>query len=121
MPTDGLVCFTDQECISINGTMVRPPLSSQDAVCLWEIPGDCTLEGLEFWQSGRYGPICRASLRREATPTPVVVKTLRGALQDSIFTHIQLLSSRLFSGLDTHRRDTNEDIFFKIYNSNHAL
>ncbi|XP_046895707.1 tyrosine-protein kinase STYK1 isoform X2 [Hypomesus transpacificus] len=67
----------NQECISINGTMVRPPLSSQDAVCLWEIPGDCTLEGLEFWQSGRYGPICRASLRREATPTPVVVKTLR--------------------------------------------
>ncbi|XP_062314902.1 tyrosine-protein kinase STYK1 isoform X2 [Osmerus eperlanus] len=57
--------------------MVRPPLSSQDAVCLWEIPGDCTLEGLEFWQSGYYGPICRAFLRSEAISTPVVVKTLR--------------------------------------------
>ncbi|XP_067095342.1 tyrosine-protein kinase STYK1 [Osmerus mordax] len=67
----------NQECLSINGTMVRPPLSSQDAVCLWEIPGDCTLEGLEFWQSGHYGPICRAFLRSEAISTHVVVKTLR--------------------------------------------
>ncbi|CAB1330003.1 unnamed protein product [Coregonus sp. 'balchen'] len=46
----------------------------------WEIPGECTLEGLEFWQPGHYGPICRGTMRRKDIPSAVVVKTLRGGI-----------------------------------------
>lgn len=51
---------------------------SSSPVSLWEIPGECTLEGLEFWQTGHYGPICRGTIRRKDIPSAVVVKTLRG-------------------------------------------
>lgn len=37
------------------------------------------MEGLEFWQAGHYGPICKGLLKkRDGTSSAVVVKTLRG-------------------------------------------
>lgn len=51
----------------------------QAALCAWEIPEECVVEGLEFWQTGRYGPICKGLLKkRDATSSAVVVKSLRG-------------------------------------------
>ncbi|XP_019907341.1 tyrosine-protein kinase STYK1 [Esox lucius] len=50
----------------------------------WEIPGDCTLEGLEFCRTGHYGPVCSGTLRREHSRTAVVVKTLGGCSDPSV-------------------------------------
>uniref|UniRef100_A0A3B4TF51 Si:ch73-206d17.1 n=1 Tax=Seriola dumerili TaxID=41447 RepID=A0A3B4TF51_SERDU len=48
----------------------------------WEIPQECVLEGLEFWQTGRYGPICKGLLKKKDGPSSaVVVKCLRGPNQ----------------------------------------
>lgn len=45
----------------------------------WEMPEECVVEGLEFWQTGRYGPICKGLLKkRDGTSSAVVVKSLRG-------------------------------------------
>uniref|UniRef100_A0AAV2LZC0 Protein kinase domain-containing protein n=1 Tax=Knipowitschia caucasica TaxID=637954 RepID=A0AAV2LZC0_KNICA len=44
----------------------------------WEMPAECVLEGLDFWQKGHYGPICKGTLRRkEGSTQSVVVKSLR--------------------------------------------
>ncbi|XP_071228730.1 tyrosine-protein kinase STYK1 isoform X2 [Salvelinus alpinus] len=60
-----------QECVS--SSPVRDGMEM-------EIPGECTLEGLEFWQTGHYGPICRGTMRRKDISSAVVVKTLRGGI-----------------------------------------
>lgn len=45
----------------------------------WEIPEECVIEGLEFWQPGHYGPICKGQLKkRNGSSSAVVVKSLRG-------------------------------------------
>lgn len=50
----------------------------QAALYPWEIPQECVLERLEFWQTGRYGPICKGLLRRrDGASSAVVVKSLR--------------------------------------------
>ncbi|KAM4610574.1 tyrosine-protein kinase STYK1 isoform 2-T2 [Polymixia lowei] len=51
----------------------------EEALRQWEIPGECVLEGVEFWHTGRYGPICNALLKKDGIPTAVVVKSLRDA------------------------------------------
>lgn len=52
----------------------------QAALYPWEIPEECVLEGLEFWQKGRYGPICKGLLsKRDGASSVVVVKSLRDA------------------------------------------
>lgn len=44
----------------------------------WEIPPECTLEAVDFWQKGHYGPICKGKLKRkDGGSQPVVVKSLR--------------------------------------------
>ncbi len=54
----------------------------QAALSSWEIPEECTLEGLEFWQTGYYGPICEGLLKgRDGASSAVVVKSLRGKLR----------------------------------------
>ncbi|KAK7884907.1 hypothetical protein WMY93_028030 [Mugilogobius chulae] len=43
----------------------------------WEMPPDCSLEGVNFWQKGHYGPICKGTLRRkDGSSQPVVIKSL---------------------------------------------
>ncbi|XP_029912550.1 tyrosine-protein kinase STYK1 [Myripristis murdjan] len=54
------------------------PVRVQEALRPWEIPGECVLVGLKYWQTGRYGPICNGLLKRDRTSTAVVVKSLRG-------------------------------------------
>lgn len=50
----------------------------QSALCAWEIPEECVVEGLEFWHAGHYGPICKGLLKkRDGASSAVVVKTLR--------------------------------------------
>uniref|UniRef100_A0A3B5AU86 Tyrosine-protein kinase STYK1-like n=1 Tax=Stegastes partitus TaxID=144197 RepID=A0A3B5AU86_9TELE len=50
----------------------------QAALYPWEVPEECVLEGLQFWQTGRYGPICKGLLKkRDGASSAVVVKTLR--------------------------------------------
>lgn len=45
----------------------------------WELSEESVLEGLEFWQAGRYGPICKGLLKkRDGASYSVVVKSLRG-------------------------------------------
>lgn len=44
----------------------------------WEIPKDCVVEGLKFWQQGHYGPICEGHLKNGNGSSAVVVKSLRG-------------------------------------------
>lgn len=71
--------LTGQQCVSVTTASQSPP-SVQEALCPWEIPRECSLEGLKFWQSGRYGPICNGLLKRGGTSTAVVVKSLRGTM-----------------------------------------
>ncbi|KAK2851861.1 hypothetical protein Q5P01_008137 [Channa striata] len=50
----------------------------QQVLCPWEITEECVLEGIEFWQTGRYGPICKGLLKkRDGATTAVVIKSLR--------------------------------------------
>lgn len=65
-----------QQCVPVTPPSVSPP-KVQEALNPWEIPRECSLEGLEFWQSGCYGPICNGVLKRGGTSTAVVVKSLR--------------------------------------------
>ncbi|KAM6976793.1 tyrosine-protein kinase STYK1 [Aplochiton taeniatus] len=58
-------------------TAYRVPPGLQDSLRPWEVPDAYTLEGLEFWQTGRYGPICNGCLKQEGASTAVVVKTLK--------------------------------------------
>ncbi|XP_043080048.1 tyrosine-protein kinase STYK1 [Puntigrus tetrazona] len=50
---------------------------AQDALDPWEIPAQCTLEGVEPLQKGRYGPICTGQLKQDSTSTAAVIKTLK--------------------------------------------
>lgn len=42
-----------------------------------ELPVQCTLEGVEVLQMGRYGPICMGQLKQDNTSTAVMIKTLK--------------------------------------------
>ncbi|XP_042347370.1 tyrosine-protein kinase STYK1 isoform X2 [Plectropomus leopardus] len=66
-----------QQSVSPTAASVSAP-KVQAALCPWEIPEECALEGLEFWQSGRHGPICKGLLKkRDGATSAVVVKSLR--------------------------------------------
>ncbi|KAJ8016908.1 hypothetical protein DPEC_G00012230 [Dallia pectoralis] len=54
------------------------------SVCTWEIQGEFTLDGLELFHTGHYGPVSQGTLRREPTPTAVVVKTLEACSNPSV-------------------------------------
>ncbi|KAM6925525.1 tyrosine-protein kinase STYK1 [Xenentodon cancila] len=57
---------------SVSAAKVYPALLS------WELPEEDSLDGLEFWKTGHYGPICKGLLRnRDGASTVVVVKSLR--------------------------------------------
>ncbi|XP_073326203.1 tyrosine-protein kinase STYK1 isoform X2 [Pagrus major] len=50
----------------------------QAALSPWELPEESVLEGLEFWQTGRYGPICKGLLKKkDGASYAAVVKSLR--------------------------------------------
>ncbi|XP_042266047.1 tyrosine-protein kinase STYK1 [Thunnus maccoyii] len=70
--------FTNgQKSVSLTAASVSTP-KIQAALNPWEIPEECVLEGLEFWQTGRYGPICKGLLKkRDGASSGVVVKSLR--------------------------------------------
>ncbi|XP_051515060.1 tyrosine-protein kinase STYK1-like [Myxocyprinus asiaticus] len=51
--------------------------SAQDALSPWEIPAQCTLEGVELFQMGHYGPICKGQLKQDSISTAVVIKSLK--------------------------------------------
>lgn len=56
-------------------------LKAQALLQSWEIPEECVIEGLEFWQTGHYGPICKGQLKnRNGSSSAVVVKSLRGTV-----------------------------------------
>ncbi|XP_072305359.1 tyrosine-protein kinase STYK1 [Eucyclogobius newberryi] len=43
----------------------------------WEMPPECSLEAVDFWQKGHYGPICKGTLKRpDSSSQAVVVKSL---------------------------------------------
>lgn len=69
-----------QQSVSMNASSVSTP-KVQAALCSWEIPEECVLEGLEFWQTGRHGPICKGLLKkRDGASSAVVVKSLRDGI-----------------------------------------
>lgn len=77
-PVSTVLFLTDQHSVSLTAAPVNTP-KVQQALYPWEITEECGLEGLEFWQTGRYGPICKGLLKkRGGASTPVVVKSLRG-------------------------------------------
>ncbi|XP_047425590.1 tyrosine-protein kinase STYK1 isoform X2 [Mugil cephalus] len=69
--------FTNgQQSIFLNTALGTPKV--QAALQSWELPEECVLEGLEFWQTGRYGPICKGLLKKsDGASSVVVVKSLR--------------------------------------------
>ncbi|XP_068997605.1 tyrosine-protein kinase STYK1 isoform X2 [Embiotoca jacksoni] len=73
--------FTNgQPSVSLTAASVSPP-KVQAALRPWEIPEECVLKGLEFWQTGHYGPICKGLLkRRDGGSSAVVVKSLQDGL-----------------------------------------
>ncbi|XP_020501652.2 tyrosine-protein kinase STYK1 isoform X1 [Labrus bergylta] len=73
-----LVNFTNgQQSVSLTASSVSTP-KVQAALSPWEIPEECVLEGLEFWQTGRLGPICKGLLKRsDGASCAVVVKSLQ--------------------------------------------
>ncbi|XP_069567033.1 tyrosine-protein kinase STYK1 isoform X2 [Brachyistius frenatus] len=73
--------FTNgQPSVSLTAASVSPP-KVQAALRPWEIPEECVLKGLEFWQTGHYGPICKGLLKRsDGGSSAVVVKSLQGGL-----------------------------------------
>ncbi|XP_045912837.1 tyrosine-protein kinase STYK1 [Micropterus dolomieu] len=70
--------FTNgQQIVSLTAASVSTP-KVQAALYPWEIPEECVVEGLEFWQTGRHGPVCKGLLKkRDGSFSAVVVKTLR--------------------------------------------
>uniref|UniRef100_A0A665V0K1 Si:ch73-206d17.1 n=1 Tax=Echeneis naucrates TaxID=173247 RepID=A0A665V0K1_ECHNA len=70
--------LTGQQNVTLTAASVSTP-KVQQVLNSWEIPQECVLEGLEFWQAGRYGPICKGLLKRgDGSSSAVVVKSLRG-------------------------------------------
>uniref|UniRef100_A0A3Q2V2I5 Si:ch73-206d17.1 n=1 Tax=Haplochromis burtoni TaxID=8153 RepID=A0A3Q2V2I5_HAPBU len=69
--------FKNQQIVSLSTASVGPP-KVPAALDPWEIPEECVLEGLEFWQTGCYGPICKGLLKKKGgASSVVVVKCLR--------------------------------------------
>ncbi|XP_054464861.1 tyrosine-protein kinase STYK1 isoform X2 [Anoplopoma fimbria] len=70
--------FTNgQQSVSLTVACIGTP-KVHAALYPWEIPEEFVLEGLEFWQTGRYGPICKGLLKkRDQNSSAVVVKCLR--------------------------------------------
>ncbi|KAG7236900.1 hypothetical protein INR49_000133 [Caranx melampygus] len=70
--------FTNgQHSVTLTAASVSTP-KVQQALNPWEISQECVLEGLEFWQTGRYGPICKGLLKKtDGSSSAVVVKCLR--------------------------------------------
>ncbi|XP_061590709.1 tyrosine-protein kinase STYK1 [Cololabis saira] len=57
---------------SVSGARIYPALLS------WELPEEQSLDGLELWHTGHYGPVCKGLLRnRDGSSSLVVVKSLR--------------------------------------------
>uniref|UniRef100_UPI0037E91568 tyrosine-protein kinase STYK1 n=1 Tax=Semicossyphus pulcher TaxID=241346 RepID=UPI0037E91568 len=70
---------TRQPSVSLTVVSVSTP-KVQAALLPWEIPEECVLEGLELWQTGRLGPVCKGLLKkRDGASSAVVVKSLRDA------------------------------------------
>ncbi|KAM9752783.1 tyrosine-protein kinase STYK1 isoform 2-T2 [Menidia menidia] len=70
--------FTNGQQRSSEGSPSVSSQRDQAALSPWEIPEDCTIEGLEFLQPGHYGSICKGVLRRrDGASSSVVVKSLR--------------------------------------------
>lgn len=70
--------LSDQQSVSLSAAPVSAP-KVQAALLPWEIPEECVLEGLEFWQTGHFGPICKGLLKkRDGASSAVVVESLRG-------------------------------------------
>ncbi|XP_030590440.1 tyrosine-protein kinase STYK1 [Archocentrus centrarchus] len=68
-----------KQSVSLAAASVRAP-KVQSVLDHWEIPEECVLEGLEFWQTGCYGPICKGLLKKKGgASSAVVVKCLRDA------------------------------------------
>lgn len=66
-----------QPILSLTSAAVSSP-KVQTALFPWEIPDKCTFEGLEFWQTGHYGPICKGLLKnKDGVLSAVVIKSLR--------------------------------------------
>lgn len=71
--------FSGRQVAALTAACADTP-KIQAALYPWEIPEECVLEGLEFWQPGRYGPICKGLLSKsDGASSAVVVKSLRGA------------------------------------------
>lgn len=83
MPSAYLFIFalvSGQQIVSLSTASVGPP-KVPAALDPWEIPEECVLEGLEFWQTGCYGPICKGLLKKKGgASSVVVVKCLRGTV-----------------------------------------
>lgn len=69
--------LSQEEPVTLN-TVSGTPRHAQDTLGQWEIPIHCVLEGVEVFQMGRYGPICKGLLKEDNTSTAVVIKTLKG-------------------------------------------
>ncbi|XP_034552033.1 tyrosine-protein kinase STYK1 [Notolabrus celidotus] len=76
--------FTNgQQSVSLSFASTCTP-KVQAALLPWEIPEECSLQGLEFWQTGHFGPICKGLLKkRNGASSAVVVKSLRDGLNQS--------------------------------------
>ncbi|XP_051961458.1 tyrosine-protein kinase STYK1-like [Xyrauchen texanus] len=59
------------------GTISGTLQSAQEALSPWEIPAQCTLEEVELFQMGHYGPICKGQLKQDSISTAVVIKSLK--------------------------------------------
>lgn len=83
MPSAYLLIFalvSGQQIVSLSTASVGPS-KVPAALDPWEIPEECVLEGLEFWQTGCYGPICKGLLKKKGgASSVVVVKCLRGTV-----------------------------------------
>ncbi|XP_028663564.2 tyrosine-protein kinase STYK1 [Erpetoichthys calabaricus] len=58
--------------------LTEKPLPTKDlSITEWEIPTECSVQDLEYLQSGRYGPTCMAQVVQADLSVPVIVKALR--------------------------------------------
>lgn len=91
------VFLPDQQSVSTTTASVSTP-KVQAVLNPWEIPDECILEGLEFWQTGRYGPICKGLLKRrdDGVSSAVVVKSLRGICHGSRWINMRSSLSFIF-------------------------
>lgn len=69
--------FTSQQIMDFSENSVSSP-KVQSVLGQWEMPKECGLEGVEFWQKGHYGPVCKGLLKKkDGSCHPVVIKSLR--------------------------------------------